>query len=218
MDNVILHEHGRYRPVAPVPGAFPPGHPLPDDNWPYHGYPTTPLDREFGVKNPKIERHIFIRQDSIFYAIDAQLLILARARRQPDGTENEPMAMATKDFRPMFCQWIDDHIGEAKTAMAAFVLEHTKRSAINAMENNEEVDITLLMPHWYDDTTFKQLKSAINNYVVDATLYDYFMLALTEKDPVTLSKAVSKNNLLDEIKKLVNMSKPGAVKTKMNPF
>lgn len=211
MDKVILHEHGRYRPVMP-------DRPKPDDNWPYHGHPTTPFDPEFGIKNPKVERHIFVRHENIFFAIDSQLGMMARARRKPDGTEDETIAHATEAFRPMFCSWIDTHIGEAKTTMSAFVLERFRKGATNDIKDSEETDIALLMPKWYDDTTFKQLKDAVNNYVVDATLYDYFAITLTAKDPVTQSKEISKNNLLGEIKKLANMAKPGSVKKKMKPF
>lgn len=211
MSKAIHHEHGRYRPVRY-------NEPMPDDNWPYHHNPSTPFDPEFGINNPKFERHIFIRHDNIFYSIDAQLGMLARSRRKPDGTEDETIAQATTSFRPMFCEWIETHIGEAKTAMSTFVLEKFRESAMNNIKDKQETDITLLVPKWYDDTTFDQLKNTIHSYVVDATLCDYFAITLTPKDPVFTAKEKSRDNSLIGIKKLANAAKPGSIRKKMKPF
>lgn len=218
MNKAIQHEHGRYRPVHC-------DEPKPDDNWPYHDYPTTPHDPEFGVKNPKFERHVFIRRDQIFYDIDAQIQMVASSRRNADGTENEIIQQATEKFRPMFYRWIDKNINTLKSAMSAFILEQFTETTINSIKDKEEVDITLLMPEWYDDTTFPQLSDAIHNYVVDATLYEYFNLTLAAStrrgmtvDPITIEKKQQMADDIANVKKLIHASKPGAIHKIQKPF
>lgn len=205
---------GNYRPV-PLNGDRPP---LPDDNWPYHNHPTTPHDPEFGIKNPKHERHIFIRRDQVFYDIDAQLGIIAKARRKPDGTEEDSIAQATTTFRPMFYRWIDTYIGKAKTIMSTVVLEQFKENVMNSIKDKEEVDITLLVPDWYDDTTYQQLCDSVHNYVVNGTMYEYVKLSFTSKDPLTVDKNSDTTFGESEIRKLVNASKPGRISKPLKPF
>ena len=211
-----LHDkaQGGYRPI-PMQGNRPP---QPNDQWPYHNHPTTPHDPEFGIKNPKFERHLFIRRDQVIYDIDAQLGIIAKARRKADGTEDDSITQATTTFQPMFYRWIDNYIGKAKTIMSAVVLEQFRETAMNSIKDKEEVDITLLMPEWYDDTTWQQLCDAVHNFVVNGTLREYFILTFTSKDPVT----VDKNQLMiegeSEIRKLVNAAKAGRLHKIQSPF
>jgi hypothetical protein len=211
MDKVIQHEHGRYKPIDC-------GRPKPDDNWPYRRKPRSGDDRQYGVKSPKFERHIFIRKDSVMFAIDAQIGMVAESRRNPDGSENNTMTSATTKYKDMFNSWIDKHIGEAKTIMSTAVLEKFKETAMNNIKDVDEVDITLLVPEWYDDTTFQQLCDAVNSYVVNSTLFDYFSLSLTSKDPVTADKFAQKNDDVSEIRKLINFSKPGRISKPLKPF
>lgn len=118
----------------------------------------------------------------------------------------------------MFVRWIDTYIGKAKTIMSAFVLEKFRDTAMNSIKDKDEVDITLLVPDWYDDTTFQQLSDAVHNYIVNGVLREYFIITLTSKDPVT----VDKNQLMvdgeSEIRKLANFSKPGSIRKTQNPF
>lgn len=207
-------EQGGYRPI-PLKGFRPP---QPPDNWPYDGHPTTPNDPEFGINNPKFERHIFVRSDQVFFDIDSQLGMIAKARRTADGKEDESISDATTTYRSMFVRWIDTYIGKAKTIMAAFILEKFNTTAMNSIKDRDEVDITLLVPEWYDDTTYQQLCDAVHNYVVNGTLREYFMLTLTSKDPVTVDKNTLMMDGESEIRKLVNFSKPGSIRKPMNPF
>ena len=154
MESYLQHERGRYKPIEA-------DKPLPNDNWPYNGHPNTPYDPQFGVKNPKHERHIFIRRDQYICDIDSQLQIVAMARRSKDGVEDDRMTSATTQFQPMFLRWIDTHIGQAKVKMQSFVLEKFKDTTMNSIVDNEEVDIELLMPDWWDGTVFEQLKNAV---------------------------------------------------------
>lgn len=205
---------GNYKPV-PMKGDR---LPQPNDNWPYHGYPSTPNNPEFGIKNPKFERHIYIRSDQVFVDIDSQLLIVAKSRRKPDGTEDDAIADASTTFRAMFLRWIDTYIGKAKTIMATIVLEKYRDMAMNTIKDRDEVDIALLVPEWYDDTTFKQLCDAVHNYVVNGVLREYFLLSLTSKDPVSADKNTLMLEGEAEIRKLTNFSKPGTIHKSQNPF
>ena len=140
------------------------------------------------------------------------------ARRKDDGTEDDTRANATTTYQQEFYRWIDKYIGKAKGVMSAFVLEQLKTTKMNSISQKEEVDITLLVPEWYDDTVFDQLCDAVHDYVVNAALYEYFSLALSAKDPVTASKKEMMDDALGDVRKYVNASKPGRVRKPQNPF
>ena len=214
MDKLHDKTQGAYRPI-PLHGHRPP---QPPDNWPYHNHPTTPHDREFGIKNPKFERHIFISRDQILFDIDSQIGMVNQSRRKEDGTEDDTRANATTTFQQEFYRWIDRYVNKAKSVMSAFVLEQFKTTKMNSISQEEEVDITLLVPEWYDDTVFDQLCDAVHDYVVNAALYEYFALTLSVKDPVTVSKKEMMDEAKGEIRQYVNASKPGSVRKPQNPF
>lgn len=211
MNKAIKHEHGRYHPIDCRP-------PKPDDNWPYNNHPQEGNDRQYGIKSPKFSRHIFIRRDQVMYDIDAQIQMMAASRRKDDGTEDDRFTSATTTFQQMFYRWIDQAVGVAKGVMSAFVLEKFKDSKMNSISQNEEVDIELLMPEWYDDTVFEQLVMSIHEYVVNATLRQYFVLTLTSKDPVAVDKMQIESDALQKVRKYVNASKPGRIRKKLKPF
>lgn len=211
MDKVIQHEQGRYRPIDFQ-------RPQPDDNWPYRGKPRQGFDPQYGVKSPKFERHIFIRRDQIIFDLDSDLGMIAEARRKEDGTEDDTITNATTKYQQRFYRWIDSHIGEAKTIMSAFVLEKFRETAMNSIKDVDEVDITLLVPEWYDDTTFKQLCDKVHDYVMTATMADYCKMRFTSKDPVTIDKVNDAEFCKSEIRKLINMSKPGRISKPFKPF
>ncbi|MBR2291698.1 MAG: hypothetical protein IJ868_05225 [Prevotella sp.] len=211
MDKVRNHEQGKWKPID-----F--HRPQPDDNWPYRNKPRQGDDRQYGVKSPKFERHIFIRRDQVFFDIDAQLGMIADGRRTPDGAEDDTITNATTKYQQMFYRWIDRHIGEAKTTMSAMVLEKFRETAMNSIKDVDEVDITLLVPEWYDDTTFPQLCDKVHEYVVAATMADFCMMRLTSKDPVTLDKVSQYTEAIMEIRKLINMAKPGRISKPLKPF
>lgn len=150
--------------------------------------------------------------------IESQIQMIAAMRRKPDGTEDDVMTQATEKFSSMFYRWIDTHIGLAKAKMAAFVLEDFRTSGMNSIKDVDEVDITLLFPEWYDDTTFPQLVNAVHNYIANAVLFEYFTLSLTSKDPVTVDKNTLMADELAKIKTLSNASKPGRIRKVQKPF
>ena len=211
MDKVRLHEQGKWLPIDFQ-------RPQPDDNWPYRGKPRQGNDLQYGVKSPKFERHIFIRRDQVFFDIDSQLSMLADGRRKEDGTEDDTITNATTKYSQMFYRWVDRHIGEAKTCMSAMVLEKFRETAMNSVKDHDEVDIALLVPEWYDDTTFPQLCDKVHEYVVAATMADFCTMRLTSKDPVTLDKVSQYTEAIMEIRKLVNMAKPGRISKPFKPF
>lgn len=211
MDKVTCHERGRYRPVDLRP-------PKPDDNWPYRNHPHTPHDKQYGIKDPKFERHIFIGREDIFYDLDAEIGMIAEARKNPDGSEDDTLTNATTKYRPRFLRWIDKHIGIAKGKMETFVLEEFKTTKTNSIADVDEVDIELLMPEWWDDTVFDQLTQAVHDYVVNAVMEEYLVLKFTSKDPLTQDKAVLAQKSLDDVKKFSNASKPGRIRKKYKPF
>lgn len=211
----ILHnkEQGHYKPI-PLEGSRPP---QPNDNWPYNGHPTTPHDREFGIKNPKFERHIFVSRDQVMFDINSQLSMMADSRKRPDGSEDDTLTNATTKFEQQFFRWIDKHIGIAKNKMQSFVLEKYKTTKMNSISQVEEVDITLLMPEWWDDTIFDQLVQAVHDYVVNGTMVDFLTLRPDMKELIPIKTEESNKNLND-IKKLANASKPGRIRKHLSPF
>jgi hypothetical protein len=192
--------------------------PLPEENWPYHHHPVHPNDRQFTYKAPKFERHVFIRKDQVFFDLDSQLAILSLARKKQDGTEDESLSNATTAYRQMFYRWIDKHIGIAKGVMSAFVLDRFKTTSMNSISDKDEIDIELLMPEFWDDTVFDQLTNAVHDYVVNATLYEYFTISLTSKDPVTVDKRQLMIEALSDVKKYVNAAKPGFIHKIKSPL
>ena len=192
--------------------------PEPDDNWPYRNRPNSGNDRQYGIKSPKFERHLFIRRDQIFFDIDAQLGMIADARKNADGTTDDTITNATTKYQQMFYRWIDRHIGEAKTTMSAFVLEKFKETAMNSIKDKDEIDITLLMPEWYDDTTYQQLCDKVHEYVVSSTMHDFCKMRFTSKDPVTLDMEKQTIESQFEVKKLANMPKPNRISKPFKPF
>jgi hypothetical protein len=213
MDSLHDKSQGAYKTI-PLHGNRPP---QPNDNWPYHHYPTTPNDKEFGIRNPKFERHIFISREQIFYDLDAQIGMMNESRRKDDGTEDDTKANATTKYQQQFFRWIDNYIGKAKSVMSAFVLEKFKTTKMNSISQVEEVDIELLMPEWWDDTIFDQLCQAVHDYVVNATLAEYFTLRPDLNDLIVMKREAANDNLND-VKKLANSSKPGRIRKPLKPF
>ena len=221
MDILHNNEQGAYHPVPPR--GFRP--PMPPDNWPYAERPNDSFDRQYGIKNPKQEKHIFIGRDEIFYDLEAQISMMSRARREKDGVEDDTFANATETYKQQFYRWIDKHIGVAKSVMSAFVLEKYRKTKMNSISQADEVDITLLFPEWYDDTVFEQLCSAVHDYVVNATLYEFFSISLlvpykngVTQDPATIVKQQQMNDALSDVRKYVNAAKPGRIRKPYKPF
>ncbi|MBP0985531.1 MAG: hypothetical protein J6P39_00800, partial [Oscillospiraceae bacterium] len=89
---------------------------------------------------------------------------------------------------------------------------------MNNIKDKEEIDVELLMPHWWDDTVFDQLTESVNDYVTNALLQEFFTVTLTSKDPVTIDKATLAADALNDIRKYANASKPGTIRKQLSPF
>lgn len=192
--------------------------PMPEENWPYRNHPREGRDPQYTYKGPKFSRHIYIRKDQVFFDIDSQLAIISSTRKNPDGSEDNTLANATTTYEQQFLRWIDKHIGTAKGVMSAFVLEKFKNAKLNSISQNDEVDIELLMPQYYDDTTFDQLVESVHSYIVNSVLFEFMTLTLTSKDPVTIDKQAMAAEALHDIKKYVNAAKPGFIRKIQHPF
>lgn len=207
----IRHQEKGYHPLR-----F--DNPQPPENWPYAHRPTSPDDQLFAINAPKFERHIFISRDQVLFDVNTQLSIIAAMRKNPDGSENDTLSQATERYAQMFQRWMNTHIGIAKGVMAAFVLEQFRTTDMNSIKADEETDITLLFPEWYDDTTFSQLTGAVHDYVTNATITEFLTVALSSKDPVTADKAQLTADALAAVKKYVNAAKPGRIRKPQKPF
>lgn len=211
----ILHnnEQGHYKPVN-LEGS----QPLPNDNWPYRGHPRNGNDPQYGIRSPKFNKHIFISRDTIMFCVDTQIQMVAESRRKDDGTEDDTLTNATKKFQQQFYVWFNKYVGKAKAKMQTFVLEGFKNTSMNNIKDKEEIDIELLMPHWWDDTVFDQLTDAVNDYIVNAILQEFFTVKYTSKDPVTVDKATFAADALSDIVKFSNAAKPGTIRKHLAPF
>lgn len=180
------------------------------------GYQLHDLD----MQKPKYEkeRHIYISKDNLFFDIDAQTLIVARARRDGNNTDKQDIPSDENGMRPIFERWIDKYINLAIGRMQAFVKPELRTSAMNNIKQWEERDIFLMMPDNWDEKAFEPLKEAVHNYIVSGVLYEYFSLNLTAKDPVTLSKKEEMDLAYEEIKAGVCAYIPGTIHKPIHPF
>lgn len=204
-------DQGNYKPIV-IGGT------IPDENWPYPAHPDNPNSRYFGNEAPKFERHIYIRKDQLLYDIEAQLLVVARARRRQDGSEDENISTASDTFRGLFERWMGKYLGIAEGVMAAFVLQPFDTQLFNAIPADKEWDIELWVPEFWDDTVFQQLVNAIHDYIVNGCLYEYFLLNYTSKDPLTIDKKQLMDTALVDVKHYIHAAKPGRIRKVLQPF
>ena len=196
--NIIINLD-RERDTKPVPNPF---SPVP----------------ERGPRRKRISKHVFIVKDQLFYDIDAQTALVARARRQ-DPDNSDTIATSEEDgYRPLFHRWIEKYASNVRSRLAAYILVPVRTATMNDLKYWSEMDIELSMSLSWDDTEYDNLVDAIHDYIVNGVLTEYFKLTLTSKDPLT----VDKENLMDEswlkIKQYVNTVKPASVQKPMSPF
>lgn len=211
MRRLHSERQGGYKPFTLRP-------PQPEDNWPYRGKPRNGDDRQYGYKNPKFERHIYVRKDQVMSDINMQLDMMAKARRREDGTEDDAFTNATATYEAQFMRWIDSHLGILKGVMSAYLLEKFRTARLNSISTVDEIDLELRMPEYWDDTVFESLAAAIQNYLVNAVMHEYLVISLTSKDPVTQDKQVQAEEALLDVKRFANAAKPGRIHKKLDPF
>lgn len=211
-DNIVINTRG-YEPIPHPHGPFPPPDmpvPLGDTgNHVYSGHRAKPW--KF--------KHVFISRDQLLFDIDSITGLLARARRNENGHQDNNLATSDSDgYRPILNRWINKYTEKAKARMAAYLWTPERVATTDNLKDWKEQDITLRMPDWWDDTFYEMLVTAVHDYIVNGTLYEYFQVTLTSKDPITIDR----QNLMDEaytdIKSYLNSPKPSAVEKPIQPF
>lgn len=164
------------------------------------------------------EKHIFLRKDQLLYDIDAETLIVTRARRDVNQQDNyETPTDEDNDLRPILHRWIEKRVNEVKYLLVKYLAEERRIATNNTLKMWEEIDIVLRMPSYFKDSAYPLLVTAVHDYVVNGVLYDYFSLNLTANDPVTQTKKQNMEDAADNIKKYANMD-DGSVRKVLQPF
>lgn len=169
-------------------------------------------------KKPNQTKLLFIRKDQLFADIEAQTQIVAESRPNPDGSPNKVLNNATERFASQMERWIDKYLDLAKSRMAAYVYTLDRKATMNAHPDWDEATIHLSFPWYWNATTFNNLSDAVHNYIVNSVLFEFFSLALTSKDPVTVDKQSLALDAYTEIKHCCVSSLPGTAKKKLHPF
>lgn len=211
-DNIVYNSRG-YDPMPhhPVPPHAPEGViPIGDTgNHVAHGR----RDKDW------IFKHVFISREQLLFDIDSITGLVSRSRRNENGIQDNNLATSEADgYRPILNRWINKYTDKAKARMAAFLWTPARVATTDSLKNWEEQDITLRMPDWWDDTYYEMLVNAVHDYIVNGTLYEYFNITLTSKDPVTIDRLGLMDESYNEIKTYLNSPKPGAVVKPIQPF
>ena len=85
-------------------------------------------------------------------------------------------------------------------------------------KKKKEKEIWLRMPDSWDETRYEALVLAIHNYISAGALYEYFMLVLTSKDPLTIDKYSQLEDAELDIIDAANTMKPGSMVHTLKPF
>lgn len=162
-------------------------------------------------------KHIYIQADQLLYDIDAVTGLTDKASRQTQtGAE---VATSEEDrYRPMFYRWMDKYIASVERIMSAYVLKKEGVARTDGLKEWQEREIELLMPSYWDATVYDALVQAIHQYVVDGTLYEYFSVTLSSRNPRTLDRKESLANGETEIRSLSCRVIPGSVRKHLSPF
>lgn len=211
-ENIVINTRG-YEPMPhrPVPPHAPEGViPIGDTgNHVTHG-------RRSGNWSFK---HVFISREQLLFDIDSITALVSRSRRSENGTQDNNLATSETDgYRPILNRWINKYTDKAKARMAAYLWTPKKVATTDNLKDWKEQDITLRMPDWWDDTVYEMLVSAVHDYIVNGTLYEYFQITLTSQNPVTVDRMNLMDDAYNNIKAYVNTPKPGAVVKPIQPF
>lgn len=164
-------------------------------------------------------KHIFIYAAQLWYDIDATTLMIGRARKGSETKQDEIIPTSENDKeRPLFYRWFDKYMGKVESILSAYVLKPMGTVRDNALNEWEEKEIWLRMPDYWDDTRYDAMVQAIHHYISTGALYEYFMLTLTSKDPLTVDKAEQLEDAELEVIGCANATKAGAMVHMMKPF
>ena len=185
-------------------------------NWPYPRHPKSPDDPIRGDK-PFFERHIYLFRDQLRFDISSQIGIMSRTRRV-DGKEDNSLSDVFENYSGMIDRWIDKYLKLAKARMGAYVLDRFHTASNDTLKSENEIDIELEVPEYWDDTVFEPLSQAVHDYIVNGTMYELISLTLPPRDNVINQKRIDVEESYHDIKRYICASKPGRVKKPLQPF
>lgn len=164
-------------------------------------------------------KHIFIYANQLWYDIDAATNMVGRARRGNQTNQEDIIPTSENDKeRPLFYRWFDKYLKKAEGILSAYVMNPQGVVRDNALREWDEKEIWLNMPDYWDDTRYDELVKHIHSYIVSGALYEYFLLTLTSKDPLTVSKQDEMNDEELEILDAASASKAGMLVHSLKPF
>lgn len=145
--------------------------------------------------------------------------MLGRARRGNQTNQEDVVPTSENDDeRPLFYRWFDKYLAKLDTILTAYIMKPERRVRDNALKEWDEKEIWLRMPDSWDETRYEALVLAIHNYISAGALYEYFMLVLTSKDPLTIDKYSQLEDAELDIIDAANTMKPGSMVHTLKPF
>ena len=145
--------------------------------------------------------------------------MVGRARRGNQTNQEDIIPTSENDReRPLFYRWFDKYLKKAEGVLSAYVMKPQGVVRDNALKEWDEKEIWLNMPDYWDDTRYDELVKHIHSYIVAGALYEYFLLTLTSKDPLTVSKQEEMNDEELEILDAASASKAGMLVHTLKPF
>lgn len=165
------------------------------------------------------DKHIFIYSNQLWYDIDATTHMMGRVRQEndPNIANTVPTSENTQE-RPLFYRWFDKYLKKVEGLLSAYVMKPHGVVRDNALKEWDEKEMWLRMPDYWDDARLDELVQAIHHYISTGALYEYFLLTLTSKDPLTVDKATQLEDDELEIIDAANASKPGRMIHTLKPF
>ena len=185
--------------------------------WPYPRHPEGPQDPMFGG-HPYFERHIYLYRSQLLFDIESEVGIMARVRRTADGEKDDALNSIVDNYKPLLNRWIDKYVNLAKGQMAAYMLEPFRKSGNDVLKQEEEIDLELQLPDFWDDTFFQPLVQSVHDYIVNGAVYELLLLILPPKEKVVNVKAESMQQSFLDIKDYICKVKPGWIKKPTQPF
>lgn len=165
------------------------------------------------------DKHIFIYSNQLWYDIDATTHMMGRVRQESDQNiaNTVPTSENTQE-RPLFYRWFDKYLKKVEGLLSAYVMKPHGVVRDNALKEWDEKEMWLRMPDYWDDARLDELVQAIHHYISTGALYEYFLLTLTSKDPLTVDKATQLEDDELEIIDAANASKPCRMIHTLKPF
>ena len=183
-----------------------------------------PEPNPFLPKSPRpahvyFDKHIFIYANQLWYDIDAATNMVGRARRGNQTNQEDTIPTSENDKeRPLFYRWFDKYLKKVEGLLSAYIMKPKGMVRDNALKEWDEKEMWLRMPDYWDDARLDELTQAIHHYISTGALYEYFLLTLTSKDPLTVDKAEQLEDDELEILDAANASKPGGMIHTLKPF